>query len=175
MTRIGLKFPRGGIGWLYVNLISDLIREIGNCQWLLVWGFHQPTVVTASQATQATMGLVKPWRGVLQRQRRAGAESAERIRRKFLVGVKHQSAAEGMERHVSEETLDYYYQKRCRWALPLRYKLSYCGIGFHSLCTGNLPSTTIAKRPDERYRGRIAPDEQGAKCYAVLLQSVYWR
>ncbi len=81
----------------------------------------------------ATMGLIEmiPWRGVFLtaegEEAGAGKPRATSDSRKFLVGVGRQSGnarrdAEGMEHHVSEETLDafrlFYPETRCQMSLP---------------------------------------------------------
>ena len=102
----------------YVELISDLIREVGKLvrwTWLLVWGVSQPTVAKMLKRL-ATMGLIEMIRrGVFltAEGEKLAQESRERhqIVENFLLvlGVSPEIArrdAEGMEHHVSEETLD---------------------------------------------------------------------
>ncbi len=95
----------------YVELISDLIREVGEARQVDMaarLGVSQPL---------ATMGLIEmiPWRGVFltAEGEKLAQESRERhqIVENFLLvlGVSPEIArrdAEGMEHHVSEETLD---------------------------------------------------------------------
>ena len=103
----------------YVELISDLIREVGEARQVDMaarLGVSQPTVAKMLKRL-ATMGLIEmiPWRGVFltaEGEKRA-QESRERhqIVENFLLvlGVSPEIArrdAEGMEHHVSEETLD---------------------------------------------------------------------
>ncbi|XNM44107.1 manganese-binding transcriptional regulator MntR [Escherichia coli] len=103
----------------YVELISHLIREVGKLvrwTWLLSLGVSQPTVAKMLKRL-ATMGLIEmiPWRGVFltAEGEKLAQESRERhqIVENFLLvlGVSPEIArrdAEGMEHHVSEETLD---------------------------------------------------------------------
>ena len=91
----------------YVELISDLIREVGEARQVDMaarLGVSQPTVAKMLKRL-ATMGLIEmiPWRGVFL--------TAHQIVENFLLvlGVSPEIArrdAEGMEHHVSEETLD---------------------------------------------------------------------
>lgn len=102
----------------YVELISDLIREVGEARQVDMaarLGVSQPTVAKMLKRL-ATMGLIEmiPWRGVfLTAEGKLAQESRERhqIVENFLLvlGVSPEIArrdAEGMEHHVSEETLD---------------------------------------------------------------------
>ncbi|EFH3993474.1 manganese-binding transcriptional regulator MntR [Escherichia coli] len=103
----------------YVELISDLIREVGEARQVDMaarLGVSQPTVAKMLKRL-ATMGLIEmiPWRGVFLRAEgeKLAQESRERhqIVENFLLvlGVSPEIArrdAEGMEHHVSEETLD---------------------------------------------------------------------
>lgn len=103
----------------YVELISDLIREVGEARQVDMaarLGVSQPTVAKMLKRL-ATMGLIEmiPWRGVLltAEGEKLAQESRERhqIVENFLLvlGVSPEIArrdAEGMEHHVSEETLD---------------------------------------------------------------------
>ena len=102
----------------YVELISDLIREVGEARQVDMaarLGVSQPTVAKMLKRL-ATMGLIEmiPWRGVLTAEgEKLAQESRERhqIVENFLLvlGVSPEIArrdAEGMEHHVSEETLD---------------------------------------------------------------------
>ena len=103
----------------YVELISDLIREVGEARQVDMaarLGVSQPTVAKMLKRL-ATMGLIEmiPWRGVFlpAEVEKLAQESRERhqIVENFLLvlGVSPEIArrdAEGMEHHVSEETLD---------------------------------------------------------------------
>ena len=103
----------------YVELISDLIREVGEARQVDMaarLGVSQPTVAKMLKRL-ATMGLIEmiPWRGVFltAEGEKLAQESRERhqIVENFLLvlGVSPEIArrdAEGMEHHVSEETLD---------------------------------------------------------------------
>ncbi|WP_304586106.1 manganese-binding transcriptional regulator MntR [uncultured Escherichia sp.] len=103
----------------YVELISDLIREVGEARQVDMaarLGVSQPTVAKMLKRL-ATMGLIEmiPWRGVslTAEGEKLAQESRERhqIVENFLLvlGVSPEIArrdAEGMEHHVSEETLD---------------------------------------------------------------------
>ncbi|HFI6383205.1 TPA: manganese-binding transcriptional regulator MntR [Escherichia coli] len=103
----------------YVELISDLIREVGEARQVDMaarLGVSQPTVAKMLKRL-ATMGLIEmiPWRGVFltSEGEKLAQESRERhqIVENFLLvlGVSPEIArrdAEGMEHHVSEETLD---------------------------------------------------------------------
>ena len=103
----------------YVELISDLIREVGEARQVDMaarLGVSQPTVAKMLKRL-ATMGLIEriPWRRVFltAEGEKLAQESRERhqIVENFLLvlGVSPEIArrdAEGMEHHVSEETLD---------------------------------------------------------------------
>ncbi|HBM7749266.1 TPA: manganese-binding transcriptional regulator MntR [Escherichia coli] len=103
----------------YVELISDLIREVGEARQVDMaarLGVSQPTVAKMLKRL-ATMGLIEmiPLRGVFltAEGEKLAQESRERhqIVENFLLvlGVSPEIArrdAEGMEHHVSEETLD---------------------------------------------------------------------
>ena len=103
----------------YVELISDLIREVGEARQVDMaarLGVSQPTVAILLKRL-ATLGLIEmiPWRGVFltTEGEKLAQESRERhqIVENFLLvlGVSPEIArrdAEGMEHHVSEETLD---------------------------------------------------------------------
>lgn len=103
----------------YVELISDLIREVGEARQVDMaarLGVSQPTVAKMLKRL-ATVGLIEqiPWRGVFltPEGERLAQESRERhqIVESFLLvlGVSPEIArrdAEGMEHHVSQETLD---------------------------------------------------------------------
>ena len=99
----------------YVELISDLIREVGEARQVDMaarLGVSQPTVAKMLKRL-ASVGLI-PWRGVFltAEGEKLAQESRERhqIVENFLLvlGVSPEIArrdAEGMEHHVSEETL----------------------------------------------------------------------
>ncbi|WLI78437.1 manganese-binding transcriptional regulator MntR [Kosakonia sp. H02] len=103
----------------YVELISDLIREVGEARQVDMaarLGVSQPTVAKMLKRL-ATVGLIEqiPWRGVFltAEGERLAQESRERhqIVESFLLvlGVSPDIArrdAEGMEHHVSQETLE---------------------------------------------------------------------
>ncbi|MEB7938307.1 manganese-binding transcriptional regulator MntR [Escherichia whittamii] len=103
----------------YVELISDLMREVGEARQVDMaarLGVSQPTVAKMLKRL-ATMGLIEmiPWRGVFLtvEGEKLAQESRERhhIVENFLLvlGVSPEIArrdAEGMEHHVSEETLN---------------------------------------------------------------------
>lgn len=101
----------------YVELISDLIREVGEARggYGRTHGVSQPTVAKMLKRL-ASVGLIEmiPWRGVFltAEGEKLAQESRERhqIVENFLLvlGVSPEIArrdAEGMEHHVSEETL----------------------------------------------------------------------
>ncbi|TYF73715.1 transcriptional regulator MntR [Enterobacter hormaechei] len=102
----------------YVELISDLIREVGEARQVDMaarLGVSQPTVAKMLKRL-ASVGLIEmiPWRGVFltAEGEQLAQESRERhqIVENFLLvlGVSPEIArrdAEGMEHHVSEETL----------------------------------------------------------------------
>ena len=103
----------------YVELISDLIIEVGEARQVDMaarLGVSQPTVAKMLKRL-ASVGLIEmiPWRGVFltTEGERLAQESRERhqIVENFLLmlGISPEIArrdAEGMEHHVSEETLD---------------------------------------------------------------------
>ncbi|HBU8849682.1 manganese-binding transcriptional regulator MntR [Citrobacter sp. Cs237] len=103
----------------YVELISDLIIEVGEARQVDMaarLGVSQPTVAKMLKRL-ASVGLIEmiPWRGVFltPEGERLAQESRERhqIVENFLLvlGVSPEIArrdAEGMEHHVSQETLD---------------------------------------------------------------------
>ena len=103
----------------YVELISDLIIEVGEARQVDMaarLGVSQPTVAKMLKRL-ASVGLIEmiPWRGVFltPEGEKLAQESRERhqIVENFLLvlGVSPEIArrdAEGMEHHVSEETLD---------------------------------------------------------------------
>ena len=102
----------------YVELISDLIREVGEARQVDMaarLGVSQPTVAKLLKRL-ASVGLIEmiPWRGVFltPEGEKLAQESRERhqLVENFLLvlGVSPEIArrdAEGMEHHVSEETL----------------------------------------------------------------------
>ncbi|HFQ5668749.1 TPA: manganese-binding transcriptional regulator MntR [Enterobacter roggenkampii] len=102
----------------YVELISDLIREVGEARQVDMaarLGVSQPTVAKMLKRL-ASVGLIEmiPWRGVFltPEGEKLAQESRERhqlVENCLLVlGVSPEIArrdAEGMEHHVSEETL----------------------------------------------------------------------
>ncbi|WP_320728907.1 manganese-binding transcriptional regulator MntR [Enterobacter kobei] len=102
----------------YVELISDLIREVGEARQVDMaarLGVSQPTVAKMLKRL-ASVGLIEmiPWRGVFltPEGEKLAQESLERhqLVENFLLvlGVSPEIArrdAEGMEHHVSEETL----------------------------------------------------------------------
>ncbi len=101
----------------YVELISDLINEVGEARQVDMaarLGVSQPTVAKMLKRL-ASVGLIEqiPWRGIfLTSEGEKPQESRERhqIVENFLlaIGVSPEIArrdAEGMEHHVSEETL----------------------------------------------------------------------
>ena len=102
----------------YVELISDLIREVGEARQVDMaarLGVSQPTVAKMLKRL-ASVGLIEmiPWRGVFltPEGEKLAQESRERhqlVENILLVlGVSPEIArrdAEGMEHHVSEETL----------------------------------------------------------------------
>ena len=101
----------------YVELISDLIREVGEARQVDMaarLGVSQPTVAKMLKRL-ASVGLIEmiPWRGVFltPEGEKLAQESRERhqLVENFLLvlGVSPEIArrdAEGMEHHVSEET-----------------------------------------------------------------------
>ncbi|HAZ53447.1 MAG TPA: transcriptional regulator MntR [Franconibacter helveticus] len=103
----------------YVELISDLIREVGEARQVDMaarLGVSQPTVAKMLKRL-ASVGLIEqiPWRGVFltAEGEKLAQQSRERhqIVENFLLalGVNPDTArrdAEGMEHHVSEETLE---------------------------------------------------------------------
>ena len=107
----------------YVELISDLIREVGEARQVDMaarLGVSQPTVAKMLKRL-AGVGLIEqiPWRGVFltPEGEKLAQESRERhqVVENFLLvlGVSADTArrdAEGIEHHVSEETLDMFRQ-----------------------------------------------------------------
>jgi len=102
----------------YVELISDLIREVGEARQVDMaarLGVSQPTVAKMLKRL-ASVGLIEmiPWRGVFltpEGEKLAqGSRERHQLVENFLLvlGVSPEIArrdAEGMEHHVSEETL----------------------------------------------------------------------
>lgn len=102
----------------YVELISDLIQELGEARQVDMaarLGVSQPTVAKMLKRL-ASVGLIEmiPWRGVFltPEGEKLAQESRERhqVVENFLLvlGVSPETArrdAEGIEHHVSEETL----------------------------------------------------------------------
>ncbi len=102
----------------YVELISDLIREVGEARQVDMaarLGVSQPTVAKMLKRL-ASVGLIEmiPWRGVFLTPE--GEKLAQKSRERhqlvenflLVLGVSPEIArrdAEGMEHHVSEETL----------------------------------------------------------------------
>ncbi|QJT79939.1 manganese-binding transcriptional regulator MntR [Kosakonia sp. MUSA4] len=115
----------------YVELISDLIREVGEARQVDMaarLGVSQPTVAKMLKKL-ATVGLIEqiPWRGVFltPEGEKLAQESRERhqIVESFLLvlGVSPEIArrdAEGMEHHVSQETLDCFRRFTLQHGLP---------------------------------------------------------
>ncbi|KNC08846.1 manganese transport regulator MntR [Klebsiella sp. RIT-PI-d] len=107
----------------YVELISDLIREVGEARQVDMaarLGVSQPTVAKMLKRL-ASVGLIEqiPWRGVFLTPE--GEKLAEESRQRhhivenflLVLGVSADTArrdAEGIEHHVSEETLEMFRQ-----------------------------------------------------------------
>lgn len=107
----------------YVELISDLIREVGEARQVDMaarLGVSQPTVAKMLKRL-ASVGLIEqiPWRGVFLTPE--GEKLAEESRQRhhivenflLVLGVSPDTArrdAEGIEHHVSEETLEKFQQ-----------------------------------------------------------------
>lgn len=103
----------------YVELISDLIREVGEARQVDMaarLGVSQPTVAKMLKRL-ATVGLIEqiPWRGVFLTAEGEKLAQASRERHQIVesfllvLGISPDIArrdAEGMEHHVSEETLE---------------------------------------------------------------------
>lgn len=103
----------------YVELISDLIREVGEARQVDMaarLGVSQPTVAKMLKRL-ATMGLIEMIPGVACFLTAEGEKLAQESRERhqivenflLVLGVSPEIArrdAEGMEHHVSEETLD---------------------------------------------------------------------
>ena len=102
----------------YVELISDLIREVGEVRQVDMaarLGVSQPTVAKMLKRL-ATVGLIQqiPWRGVFltpegEKLAQMSRERHQIVENFFLaLGISAETAridAEGVEHHVSEETL----------------------------------------------------------------------
>ena len=115
----------------YVELISDLIHEVGEARQVDMaarLGVSQPTVAKMLKRL-ATVGLIEqiPWRGVFltpegERLAQASRERHQIVESFLLVlGVSPEIArrdAEGMEHHVSEETLERFRQFTLQQGLP---------------------------------------------------------
>ncbi len=115
----------------YVELISDLIREVGEARQVDMaarLGVSQPTVAKMLKRL-ATVGLIEqiPWRGVFltpegERLAQASRERHQIVESFLLVlGVSPEIArrdAEGMEHHVSEETLERFRLFTLQQGLP---------------------------------------------------------
>ena len=115
----------------YVELISDLIREVGEARQVDMaarLGVSQPTVAKMLKRL-ATVGLIEqiPWRGVFltpegERLAQASRERHQIVESFVLVlGVSPEIArrdAEGMEHHVSEETLERFRLFTLQQGLP---------------------------------------------------------
>ena len=143
----------------YVELISDLIMEVGEARQVDMaarLGVSQPTVAKMLKRL-ASVGLIEqiPWRGIFltPEGEKLAHESRERhqIVENFLlvIGVSPEIArrdAEGMEHHVSEETLAMFKQftlkqenepRLCSVAdpRPLSTPAAGCRRCFKLLCT----------------------------------------
>ncbi|MCL5497184.1 iron (metal) dependent repressor, DtxR family [Phytobacter palmae] len=115
----------------YVELISDLIHEVGEARQVDMaarLGVSQPTVAKMLKRL-ATVGLIEqiPWRGVFltpegERLAQASRERHQIVESFLLVlGVSPEIArrdAEGMEHHVSEETLERFRLFTLQQGLP---------------------------------------------------------
>ncbi|RJT22102.1 manganese-binding transcriptional regulator MntR [Buttiauxella izardii] len=103
----------------YVELISDLIREVGDVRQVDMaarLGVSQPTVAKMLKRL-ASVGLIEqiPWRGVFltaegEKLAQLSRERHHIVENFFLaLGISPETAridAEGVEHHVSEETLE---------------------------------------------------------------------
>lgn len=103
----------------YVELISDLIREVGEVRQVDMaarLGVSQPTVAKMLKRL-ATVGLIQqiPWRGVFltpegEKLAQMSRERHQIVENFFLaLGISAETSridAEGVEHHVSEETLE---------------------------------------------------------------------
>lgn len=115
----------------YVELISDLIREVGEARQVDMaarLGVSQPTVAKMLKRL-ATVGLIEqiPWRGVFLTPEGEKLAQASRERHQIVesfllvLGVSPDIArrdAEGMEHHVSEETLERFRLFTLQQGLP---------------------------------------------------------
>jgi DtxR family manganese transport transcriptional regulator len=115
----------------YVELISDLIREVGEARQVDMaarLGVSQPTVAKMLKRL-ATVGLIEqiPWRGVFLTSEGEKLAQASRERHQIVesfllvLGVSPDIArrdAEGMEHHVSQETLERFRQFTLQHGLP---------------------------------------------------------
>lgn len=115
----------------YVELISDLIGEVGEARQVDMaarLGVSQPTVAKMLKRL-ATVGLIEqiPWRGVFltPEGEKLAQESRERhqIVENFLLvlGVSEDTArrdSEGIEHHVSEETLEKFREFTRKFGSP---------------------------------------------------------
>ncbi|MDU2938486.1 MAG: manganese-binding transcriptional regulator MntR [Enterobacteriaceae bacterium] len=115
----------------YVELISDLIREVGEARQVDMaarLGVSQPTVAKMLKRL-ASVGLIEqiPWRGVFLTPE--GEKLAEESRQRhhivenflLVLGVSPDTArrdAEGIEHHVSEETLEKFHQFSQQHGMP---------------------------------------------------------
>ncbi|VDZ79959.1 membrane protein [Salmonella bongori] len=122
----------------YVELISDLIIEVGEARQVDMaarLGVSQPTVAKMLKRL-ASLGYIQmiPWRGVFltSEGEKLAQESRERhqIVENFLLvlGVSPEIArrdAEGMEHHVSQETLDAFLAFTQQYGTPGRMKLAF--------------------------------------------------
>ncbi|WES69943.1 manganese-binding transcriptional regulator MntR [Superficieibacter sp. HKU1] len=115
----------------YVELISDLIREVGEARQVDMaarLGVSQPTVAKMLKRL-ASVGLIEqiPWRGVFLTPE--GEKLAEESRQRhqivenflLVLGVSPDTArrdAEGIEHHVSEETLEKFRQFSQKYGTP---------------------------------------------------------
>ena len=135
----------------YVELISDLIREVGEARQVDMaarLGVSQPTVAKMLKRL-ATVGLIEqiPWRGVFltpegERLAQASRERHQIVESFLLVlGVSPEIArrdAEGMEHHVSEETLERFRLFTLQQGLPSErtfHSFAHCcAIAFCTSC-----------------------------------------
>lgn len=115
----------------YVELISDLFREVGEARQVDMaarLGVSQPTVAKMLKRL-ASVGLIEmiPWRGVFltPEGEKLAQESRERhqIVENFLLvlGVSQDIArrdSEGIEHHVSEETLEKFREFTLKFGSP---------------------------------------------------------
>jgi len=115
----------------YVELISDLIGEVGEARQVDMaarLGVSQPTVAKMLKRL-ATVGLIEqiPWRGVFLTPEGEKLAQASRERHQIVesfllvLGVSPDIArrdAEGMEHHVSQETLERFRLFTLQQGLP---------------------------------------------------------